>query len=212
MVDLVRAQLVEAKLQGTALFGANMQRADLWGANLQGAGLSEAGPNLKRTNLQGADLFGADLRAADLGGVQMQGANLHQAQLQGAYLRGMQLQGAFLGKVQMQGAGCEREKDYSDLFSFAKRVRQSNGKDSDLSKVIFSGGLTEEDIASFVRDLSGPKKARWRKKLASHIGKSKSNELPKNSWAITGTYTKEDAELWIAEYEKEMAGVFEDDN
>ena len=210
MADLEKAELVEANMQRTGLFGTNMQWADLWGANLQGAGLSEAGPYLVKTDLRGANLFDANLRAADLGGVQLQGANLSNAQWQGAYLRDVELQGASLGNVQLQGASCECEKDRSDLFSFTKRIRRSIGRATNLSSVIFSGGLTQEDVASFVRDLPDEKISKLRRKLTSHIGKRKSNKLSKNSGANTGTYTKDDAEKWITEYEGNMTGVEEE--
>jgi len=37
-------------------------------------------------------------------------------------------------------------------------------------------------------------------RLNPHIGKSASNKLPKDSSAVTGFYTKEEAEKWIDEY------------
>ena len=43
--------------------------------------------------------------------------------------------------------------------------------------------------------------------LEPHIGKPPSNQLPKNSGAITGAYTEEEAEKWIAEYEEAMSEI-----
>ena len=41
-----------------------------------------------------------------------------------------------------------------------------------------------------------------RERLELHIGMPESRELPQNSGAITRAYTAEEAEEWIAEYEK----------
>ena len=46
-----------------------------------------------------------------------------------------------------------------------------------------------------------------REKLKPHIGKPPSYELPENSHAITGAYTAEEAEQWIAEYNEAMSEV-----
>ena len=48
--------------------------------------------------------------------------------------------------------------------------------------------------------------------LKPHIGKPKAIETAKDSGAITGSYTKEEAEKWIAEYEQAMSEVPEDDS
>ena len=44
-----------------------------------------------------------------------------------------------------------------------------------------------------------------------HVGKPESYELPGNSGAITGAYTEEDAEKWIAEYNEAMSSVAKED-
>ena len=38
--------------------------------------------------------------------------------------------------------------------------------------------------------------------LNEHVNKEAVSELPDNSGAIAGAYTKDEAEKWIAEYEK----------
>ena len=50
-----------------------------------------------------------------------------------------------------------------------------------------------------------------REKLTRHLDKPKSNKLPENSGAITGTYTEEEAEKWIAEYNEAMSSVPKED-
>ena len=53
--------------------------------------------------------------------------------------------------------------------------------------------------------LSEEKAGRLREKLESYIGRPESHELPKDSEAITGAYSAEEAERWIIEYEKFMS-------
>ena len=215
------AELFNANLRWAELSGTHLQGVSLPGAYLHGALLLKAqmqGAYLVRARLQGASLYGAQLQGANLGRAWLHGADLEEAQLQGVNLATAQLQGAILGDVQLQeahlkgvqlqGAGCE--EDISD--SFAQRMRQSIGKESDLSWVIFAGGLSQDDVDSFVKSLSNEEESELRKKLAAHIGKPESKKLPKNSGAITGSYTEEDAEKWIAEYEKTMSEVPEDDS
>ena len=67
-------------------------------------------------------------------------------------------------------------------------------------------------MESLVKDLSYEKANELREELKLHIGKPKSNKLPKDSRAITGSYTAEEAEQWIAEYEQATSEVPEDDS
>ena len=59
--------------------------------------------------------------------------------------------------------------------------------------------------------LSDAKAIGLRECLRPHIGKPPSHQLPEYSGAITGSYTKADAENWIAEYETAMSEVPADD-
>ena len=83
---------------------------------------------------------------------------------------------------------------------FEDLIRGQIGKKTDLSTVIFAGGLSQEDVDSLVKDLSDEKANKLREELTPHIGQPESNQLPEDSGAITGSYTKEEAERWIAEY------------
>ena len=67
--------------------------------------------------------------------------------------------------------------------------------------------MSQEDLDSFTECLPDEKAKELREKLKPHIGKPAIRELPENSLAITGTYTAEEAEQWIAEYEKAMSEV-----
>ncbi len=217
--DLAGAQLQEARLayaqlQGAKLAGAQLQRAELWSAQLQGAKLGGA-------QLQGAELEDAQLQGAKLGGAQLQRAKLMDAQLQGAWLVGAQLQGANLMEAQLQGANLmEARLRGTDLRSaqlqgvgfhamfgvpFEERIRDGIGKPSDLSKVVFAGGLSQEAIDSRVKGLSDEHARQLREELTPHLDKPLSHEPPDG--AVTGAYTAEEAERWIAEYQQAMSEV-----
>ena len=172
------------------LKGANLQGVDLKGANLQRA-------NLQRANLQGVVLWAAKLQGVDLTEAQIQAANLWVAKLQEANLTEAQLQGVISKK------NC--------LISFEKRIRTQIGKESDLSGITFEGGLGQDTLDCIVGDLPVEADKKLREKLTRHLDKPKSNKLPKNSGAITGTYTRKDAEKWIAEYNEAMPFVPKED-
>ena len=221
---------IDVNLQGSWLNGAELSRADLrWAdltqAHLQGANFSEAclhqallfdtqmpGAYLVRAHLYGTFFCRVQLQGANLGRARLYGADFFEAQLQGVNLAFAQLQGAILGGAQLQGAhlngtqicGVRSEEDISD--SFAQRMRQSIGQESDLSWVIFAGGLSQDKVASLVKDLPNEEAKSLREKLEPHIDKPISYELPENSGAITGTYTEEEAEQWITELESALLG------
>ena len=188
---LQKANLGAAQLQGAHLSDAQLQEANLWEARLLGA-------NLDGAQLQMADLFQARLQGAYLVEAQLQGTSFSRAQLQRACLGAAELQGAYLGRAQLQGV-----LDFEDPpVGFVESMRNGIGRESDSSDVIFSGGLKREDLDSIVEGLSNEEAERLRKKLEPHIGQPESNTLPDDSGAKTGTYTKDEAEEWIAEYEK----------
>ncbi|MCE2434690.1 MAG: pentapeptide repeat-containing protein [Candidatus Latescibacteria bacterium] len=216
------ASLIEAHLQGVKLLEAHLQEAKLWRIHLQGANLRGAhlqGAELWSAYLQGADLFGARLQSADLSRAHLQGAELGEARLQGSNLQGTHLQGTNLLGVYLQGSNLYRVRlqgagnvNWSSTMSFGDRIHMQIHKESDPSGIIFAGGLTKEDVNSLVEGLSDEKVDDLRERLESHIGIPESNELPEGSNAITGAYTEEDAEKWIAEYEEAMLEVPEDDS
>ena len=108
--------------------------------------------------------------------------------------------------------------DREFFSSFEEHIKKRIGEKSNLTRVIFEGGLSEEKLDSIVADL--PKRGKLdsivadfldgdvdlpsdgeslREALMPHVGKPPSNKLPENSGAITGSYTKEEAKKWIAE-------------
>ena len=166
------------------------------------------GAYLEGAYLEGAHLKKAQLQRADLGRAHLQEANLEGAHLEGAYLQGARLweaslQGANLERAHLQGI---RSTDRAHLHSFEARIRASIGKETDLSGVVFEGGLSQGDVDSFIEGLSDEKaKEELRETLKPHIDKPPSYQLPENSGAITASYTKEEAEKWIAEYNNAMS-------
>ena len=229
--DLTRAKLQEVNLERAQLRGANLDAANLQGANLTRAKLQRVdlkgaklqGANLTRADLQRADLKGANLQGVDLKGANLQRANLQRAKLQGVVLWAAELQGVDLMEAQLQAAnlweaklqeanlteaqlqGVISKKDC--LISFEKRIRTQIGKESDLSGITFEGELGQDALDCIVGDPFFEEDKKLREKLTRHLDKPKSNELPENSGAITGTYTREDAEKRIAEYNEAMSSV-----
>ncbi len=74
------------------------------------------------------------------------------------------------------------------------------------------GGLEPEDLDTLLEGLSDEGTERLLKTLEPHIGQPASHELPKNSGAITGTYTAKEAEKWFAEYEKATSETSADES
>ena len=214
--DLHQVDLINTRLQGAYLAKARLQDANVSGAWLQGA-------NLCKAHLQGANLFGAQLQGTDFFDTRLQKANLVSAKLHGANLGFAQLQCAELNLAQLQGANlCEAKFQEAQLLgaqfqgvtsqsdgssSFETRIKDRIGEMSDLSGVTFTGGLKWEDVESLSEGLSSAATSGF---LENHIDKPESYELPKDSGVITGAYTKEEAEQWIAEYKEAMSGVPEE--
>ena len=217
--ELVRAQLQEANLHKAQIQGAFLAWAELQGAFLNSAQLQDTalagaqlqGAKLDKAHLQGAKFFGTHLQGATLSEAQLQGTELVQTHLQGTALFEAQLQGAKFFGTQLQGIVSD---EWLSSVSFEDRIRNQIGKETDLylSKVIFSGGLTQEAVESLVKDLPAEKVNELREKLTPHIGKPVSHQLPKNSGVVTGSYTEEEAELWIAEYKEAMSEVLGDNS
>ena len=235
-VDLAKSHMQKAILWNAQLQRSNLNAARLHGAILIDAQLQETG--LNGTYLQAADLTMARMQMASLGGAQLQGACLAMAQLHGAILRDAQMQGTYLRAAQLHEAkfsslqgfkkhnetytqeidpepaqlqGVDSSKDIASFF-IIDQIRDRINKESDLSGVKFAGGLIQDGVDSIVEGLSDERATELREKLEFHVGKPESNELPENSYATTGAYTEEEAEMWIAEYEEAVSGFLGDDS
>ena len=231
--QLQGADLRHVQLQGADLRRAQLQRANFQNAQLQGVFLRNAqlqGAYLWDAQLQGAILLKAKLQGAILWDAQLQGARLGDAQLQGAFLRNAQLQGANLQGAQLQGAHSTEIPTISDsdhrIMAFAKRIRAKVVKNADMKTVVFVGGMSPEwlesiesniDIEAVYWDKDSLRRSikEYLESLLQwieddHVDKPQitgadKRELSKHlKGAKTGSYTAEEAEQWIAEYNKAM--------
>ena len=109
-----------------------------------------------------------------------------------------------LTDAQLHGASND-SKDWNR--SFEASIKEWINDESTLDGAIFAGGLTQEDVDSIGTGLSDEEAKKLRENLAEHIGGQKSCELPENSGAVTGAYTKEEAAQWIAEYKEAISVV-----
>ena len=143
-INLQKAILVGADLNGVNLSNANLSDAILVGADLSGVKLKEAilpgadlsiadlsGVNLEKANLSDAILIGAhlsyvNLSNANLAGAQLFGANLSNVNLSNTNLAGGQLAGADLIRANFSGAnfGCStiKNKSYCTNFKDAQNI------------------------------------------------------------------------------------------
>ena len=206
-----RAVFTKAHLSGAILDSAHLQEANFRDAHLQGAVVSSAhlqAVDFIEAHLQGADLFLANLKGAQLFGANLQGARLDHASLQGARLGGARLQAADLSMAHLHGVNSTLA-----LGGFADRIRQSIDQNTDLKNVVLAGGLEISDLKSICKDLPEKKAVKLRDKLNQHINTPASNELPAGcGHVLTGSYTKEEAEKWIAEYDEAMPKAPEEDS
>ena len=202
---LMAANLSEAQLQEAKLLNARLQEAQIYNANLQGADLSNA-------RLQWANLYNAQLQGADLIDAWMHGAELYMAQLQGAWLDRAKFHEALFDKTQLQGITSKHA--LSQWVSFRERLIKRVGHDSDLSGVIFTGGLEEKDVEPIVVGLSSEQAEILRSKLLeSHVNQEVSHEPPKDDEEVNiRSYSQENAKRWIADYEAAMSTVPKTDN
>ena len=194
-------------LRGSWLNGVDLPFARLEKAVLDWAYLRKA--KLWYAHMQGAYLWGTCMHEAYLTEAYLQGANLLYAFLQGAYLRKAHLQGAYLGATRLQGAYLKEARlegviSQQTFLPFEEQIRSQIGQESDFSGVIFAGGLSQEDLDYLANELTVQQAQQLREKLMPHVGKPESHQLPENSGAITGAYSAEEAEEWIAEYRKAM--------
>ena len=230
--QLQEADLKRAQLQEAYLWGAKLQEADLRGAQLQCADLSEAqlqmahlfGAHLQHADLSNAQLQHADLRGnqhanlrgtqhADVSGAQLQEAYFRRAQLQGADFRGALLQGADLTEAKLQGA------DLTEAKLQGAKLRQAEMQGACMHRTHLP-----HETQMGRSDLRGVSSAKlvpfigFKRRIESRIGqetdlaevmldevKYPNLATPKNEGtAKTGSYTKEEADRWIKEYEEAL--------
>lgn len=208
--DLGGAHLAEANLAG-----AHMQATDLGDSYLQGSNLNGAqmqGIDLSRSCLQTSTMARTQMQGAYLLGTRMQCAHLLETQMQGAYLYRTEMQETRFAKVHMQGAG---NSVWDIDMSFPERIKGAIGKETDFSEVILRGGLSQENVDFLAKGLSDVRKdcpdagvsycgdtQMLREMLKPHIDKPTDWNLREGMEVYTGSYTKEEAEVWISVYDR----------
>jgi uncharacterized protein YjbI with pentapeptide repeats len=123
-VDLRKARLVDANLEGAILRGAHLEGADLRGAHLEGADL--VGAHLEGAVLWFAHLEDADLSRAHLEEAQLFRAHLDRADLRDAHLEGARTEHTHLKKADLRGANLEvatRDSGGESILYFADLER-----------------------------------------------------------------------------------------
>lgn len=209
--DLRSAHLENANLEGVMLmdanlFKANFQGATLLNANLMGAiapGANLSGAIILTSNFQRVVLYKSLLRGVTIIGAKMHLADLREVQLQGAVIEGAQLHIARLGGAVLFGirkSGVKSDGEGTSL-KFEDKIRASIDKENDLSGLICEGGLSKEDMDSLLSGLSNNDVENLKNRLLPHINKPEKYGLTEGNGAVTGIYTKYEAEKWIADYQ-----------
>ena len=211
--ELRGAHLLQAELQGADLWSARLQDAQLMGAHLPGATLTYAklqGAFLRDANLQGGCLLRAEFQNAHLVSAQLQGADLRRVRLEGADLSDAELHGARLDFAQLQGASLNGaafqgvdSRSGSEPYEPVTQIRERTGRESDLSTVAFSGGLSPKNVEDLAAGVDDSGAIQLRARLEPHVGEPTSSKPPDGM--ITGAYTKVQAEAWITKYKKAVA-------
>ena len=207
----LRIDLRESWLNGARLYEAQLEKAFLPLVHLQGAELNRAnltGAYLKSSKLQCADLTDTKLRATDLSYAKLHCASLASAQLQGARLDEAHFQETILANTDFRGVSSLSENSNG----FEDRLRNRINEKTETYSVRFSGGLDQAEIDTLVNDLSETAAEDAQRRLTQHISLSASHRLPEDSGAIIGSYTREEAEQWIAEYKEAVPDDSEEDN
>ncbi len=149
-VDLVHADLRDARLQGAELQRANLGQARLDGANLSGADLSFTslrGASLRGADLRGSRLYGTDLRDADLSGARLNPQALEEAHWRGAKGISIDIQShASLHNAGVEAAQAGQWPRAERLFSRAI-IRKPDAAVSWVARGISRTEQTKDDLA-----------------------------------------------------------------
>ena len=227
--QLLGADLSNAQLQGADLSNAQLLGADLSNAQLQGADLNKVqlqGAYLQNANLQGTDISQGLLQWADLSNAKLQGAKLWQVGMQGAQFHNTQLQGAYSSTYQPPDSFKDRigkrigEKsemdavgfnfDNSNIGKISKQIDEEKekmkNKEREMGLRFFIMGVTQRKelshISKEVANMFNKSISRLDKLIEDSKNRDRWNKT--NSGLVTGTYSKEDADQWIKEYEKRV--------
>lgn len=191
------AYLNDAQLMGALCYFANFRNASM-SAEMHEADFSDA-------NFDGTNLKHAKMMVADLTRVSMKGTNLESANLIGAVLSDAELQGSFVKNLQLQGAqssNCDLRGVISEglwmPFDWAESLRMRCDSESELSSVIFQGGITLETIRHELACLSKENRDSLMRRLKEEFGKPAIHQPLDSTRGFTiGSYSKAELEEWM---------------
>ena len=227
--NLFRAQLQNAildnaQMQRAILCSANLKNAYFYGTQMQGVNLDDAqvplgefyntslqGANFDGTTLYWATFSNANLQGATLKITQMQGCSIIDSDMRGAEIEGAEMQETNLRRVKMQGVS--RVDMSRTKKNFENRIKSRAGKNSELTGITFTGGLSKEKFDRIINELHEEHEDDLlancfrAERLSKHIDKLPSHELPDRSEVIIEPpYTEAEAEQWIKEYREAIQG------
>ena len=196
-------------LQASWLKGANFYKARLTKADLSLAKLDKA--NLNNAKMQAISLLCAKLTHAYLMNAQMQGANLGSAKLMGANLFGTEMQGASLIEANLLVTHLSDTKMQAACF-YKAEIETAHFGNTEIQITRFPDiGKTQIQGAKFRQPPSG---SDFESIIRNSIDKTDDfDALHFDNIAhkkrilkgiVRGHYTEEEAEKWIAEYNKAM--------
>ena len=196
--QLQLANLHQAQLQGSRLLNVNFCGALIMAADLSGSAILSCmfqRSLLTNTRFMGCTIIGSNMQLADARGAYFQGSRIESLKLQAADLRGADFRGT-TPVPQMKGDGDSISMTYED------NVRAAIDRNTDLSKVVLTGGMTEKEVALIINGLTEEEASRIRDQLSEHIERPENYIKADLSEAIVGSYTREQAESWIKEFKK----------
>ena len=207
----LQADLSEGCFNGIVLNHAQFRDAYLLGAQFLGAYLHCAqfhSSTLAFAQFQMAYLPYACFRGAALLDTKFWDTDLSGAKFQASCIYGARFQEAKLESVQFQGGFCYNPELAREHFE--TRIRGRIGKNAELSKVIFAGGVNSEELNKVVAKLTHLKTIKTRgaeamnsfkEKMGQHGGPPDNTVPEEIPDANVDAYTKADAQKWIKEYE-----------
>jgi len=143
-IDIVKADLTNAKLHGLRLPKSDAWETILINSDLSGTDLSKGiftEANFSDANLSNANLKHLSARGADFSGANLSGANLTKAKLNNSSFQGANLSGANLTKARLEGANLQNVNldgailDRTELWN--ANLNGVNKEKVDMSKVIY---------------------------------------------------------------------------
>ena len=215
--DFTDANLQRVKFDGVNLQGADFTRAKMHAATLDGVQMQKA--QMRKTVLQFAKIRYTNMQNVYLSETDFRGAYLLFARMECSSWHSVDFRGARLEEIYLHQCDIERSQfgdcidtDYPQK-SFESRIMDRAGNGCDLNGCIVRGGMERKDIettAKYIAEISESDADKYRAAMEGHI------EIPeerltedecKRRNVQCESYTKEQADEWIAEYKEAMGDI-----